>query len=325
MVNVYVIEEGTMNHIPRPLFSGGWHETNNLTIPPYGSGTVHLDTETAPNGIPTTMRWELQAGPNSGTSARFLLNDTTVSGLSDGAWTGSVWARTSNPNLIPMIYVDVNGINGGITGTMITPVDSLPTGVEAGEWFRIIGTKDDWREQQGAPIRASFYLGVYPTLEGRNQTGTIEFAGPQFEPKPYATPFAHGDMGEGYSWTGTPHNSISIREPSSISMPSPEPESLYVRYSEDGEIWDNEYVSFENKPEDIEPTLDLGQHSNIRYVDNKLKLLTDKKLYIGIVIGFSRPLSQKEIEILDSTPLEYISGKTLLNLPETTVGVSQLL
>src|SRR5690606_36973152 len=34
----------------------------------------------------------------------------------------------------------------------------------------------------------------------------------QLEEKPYATTFAHGDMGEGYSWMGDPHNSPSVRQ-----------------------------------------------------------------------------------------------------------------
>ena len=33
----------------------------------------------------------------------------------------------------------------------------------------------------------------------------------QIEYKPYATPYADGDMGEGYAWTGTAHASTSTR------------------------------------------------------------------------------------------------------------------
>ncbi len=49
---------------------------------------------------------------------------------------------------------------------------------------------------------------------------TIEVRRPQIEIKPYATTYARGDMGSGYSWAGAVNNSASIRAQSTLRLPA---------------------------------------------------------------------------------------------------------
>ncbi|MBI5151099.1 MAG: LamG domain-containing protein, partial [Candidatus Pacebacteria bacterium] len=47
-------------------------------------------------------------------------------------------------------------------------------------------------------------------------TATIYFDGVQLEAKDHASPYADGSLGSGYSWTGTPHASTSIRRAGTV-------------------------------------------------------------------------------------------------------------
>src|SRR5690606_3307596 len=65
-------------------------------------------------------------------------------------------------------------------------------------------------------------------------------AAPQYELKPQASTFVHGDMGRGYSWQGQAGNSPSVRTYSNMSIPfsgevSAEKGAVYIRmtYPED--------------------------------------------------------------------------------------------
>lgn len=199
------VAEATTNYIPNPRFSPKYPHT---IIPSGGAVSSFVDAGTGPDGTPTTFRLELQAGPSTGVSGRFLFQAPFITGLSSGAWTESVWVRTSNPDLVPMMYADVRD-GAGIVGSMVTSTTSL--GGEIGQWWRVVLTKSDWTR---SPTIATLYLGVYPRTPGA--TGTVEFAGPQFEPKDYATPYADGSLGPGHAWTGVAHASASTRGHSSV-------------------------------------------------------------------------------------------------------------
>src|SRR5699024_860071 len=60
----------------------------------------------------------------------------------------------------------------------------------------------------------------------------VMWSQPQLEKKPYATPFAAGDMGDGYHWTGTPHESSSTRDrgyvrSDAVTLPTNEGAALF--------------------------------------------------------------------------------------------------
>ncbi len=74
--------------------------------------------------------------------------------------------------------------------------------------------------------------------EDGNAGDQVDIGEIQVEAKPYATSFAHGDMGTGYSWQGTPHNSPTIRERSRVRVLAdsdiPRPVgSVYYRFAVD--------------------------------------------------------------------------------------------
>lgn len=113
----------------------------------------------------------------------------------------------------------------------------------------------------------------------------------QIEKKDHATSFAAGDMGAGYSWTGTAYASSSVRADTTISIPTSAPGSVAVRYSEDGVTWDFAYM---------ETLGTLGTYGSITHDGSNLVIASSRALYVGPVFAFADTLTAPEQATLET-------------------------
>jgi len=134
---------------------------------------------------------------------------------------------------------------------------------------------------------AGMEMEVY-TSTGRVTTFHVDAA--QIEDKSYATSYADGSLGTGYSWDGTAHGSQSSRSPASVSVAHADPiGSLALWYREAGE-WTFNYA--------IAPGA-LGASSSLSLASGTLTVATTKALTIGPLMTFDRPLTEAEQSTLN--------------------------
>src|SRR5690606_29081711 len=80
---------------------------------------------------------------------------------------------------------------------------------------------DDWTyvSVTSTPLTADdlagsirFYIYIESAIADRHDVDTMWLVQPQVEKGDEATAYADGDLGPGHRWTGTPHNSTSVRD-----------------------------------------------------------------------------------------------------------------
>lgn len=242
----WLISEETINLMPNPIASLIRHGNN-----PYASLTTERITS-ADLTHPTAGRINTATRVTAtGTNDGMIGLGSSISSMAVGkTFTVGMWVKVSKEFIgksVAFLILEYGGPSAG----RYAP-SRLYTAT--GSWQYIensITIKDEQRN--------SIY--VYFNPAGKVAGAWIEYTAVQFEEKPYSTSFTHGDMGEGYSWAGTPHNSPSIRQPASLSIPqTTPPKSAAFKYSEDGENYQIGYIDFTKSPmeSDAEPTLLLS-------------------------------------------------------------------
>jgi len=98
--------------------------------------------------------------------------------------------------------ISFNSGGGGASG---------PDHTLTGQWERLTVT--------ATPTVNTVALAILETTSA--QVATIESGAWQFEASPHATAYLDGSMGAGFSWAGTPDQSVSLRQAGRISMPAP--------------------------------------------------------------------------------------------------------
>lgn len=210
-------------------YSVGGNITLNIDGTQVASGSFG---STAFGTVPTTAYFGSDnSGTNQydGTITNFIASTPTENTTSPFYKFGSKSAKLVNAGTIPDDYttaIDPNstashtlsvyvydGTTGNIGGTVSATVAKLVFGGSVvtpasytdmgGGWWRL--------SYSAATIDASLLYGVQ-ALAGK----TIYVDGVQLEAKAYATTYGDGNLGTGYSWSGTEHESTSTRVASNL-------------------------------------------------------------------------------------------------------------
>ncbi len=158
--------------------------------------------------------------PTENTTAPYYKFGSKSAKLVNGGTTGDDYTTYIDPNstathtLSAYVYDGTTGNIGGIVdatvaklvfgSAVVTPASYTDMG---GGW---------WRLAYSAPVvDESLLYGVH-VLAGK----TIYVDGVQLEAKSYATTYADGSLGNGYSWSGSENESASVRLRSNLSYPT---------------------------------------------------------------------------------------------------------
>jgi tetratricopeptide (TPR) repeat protein len=182
-----VVEEGTTNWIINPScehdmttgwsFDGGTGATRALYTGDSAYGAVACKLKAPSEGEGLTF-WQ------------------TISVTAESDYTFSVWAKNTDLNTKPYLWVNT----AGEASTIIT---KNLEGLSQDEWRRYSLTV---AIPPGGSL-VDFGIGI-PTDASQ---GVLLVDAFQVEQKPYATTYCDGDQGTGYAWSGSPHASTSTR------------------------------------------------------------------------------------------------------------------
>lgn len=177
------LEEGTTNKITNPSFE---HSTYN-TGWSIGTGATASENTTAPYYKFGSKSLKLVASADTNATASINTGSTAVHTLSAYVYNGTSGAvgGTVDSTVAQLIY---NGVGVGTTYT--------DTG---GGWWRLNYSAAAGSGEQSYGIQVK---------SGK----TIYVDGVQLEQKAYATTYCDGALGDGYSWSGTAHESTSSRQ-----------------------------------------------------------------------------------------------------------------
>lgn len=301
---VFVIEEGTVNFIGNPVVEANVNKWTTLSEGLAASGVV--GTRELGGNFDTDAYYKLEADGVSGNVQGFLINgELKDSGATKVACSIELEVQPAGMEVYFRLSEGEFGHQDGITF------------VSTGEKQRItyvhtvVNVAFGWQPYLGVTVN-----NLLPA--NNKKPFTIKATKAQVENKAQVTSFTEGSMGSGYSWQGLPNESPSEREPGQIVVPFTDvPVFMYYRFSADGEIWQTLTSTLAGVDNLIAGTVEI--------VGSSLVVNPITTLYLGTAMSFSRVLTSEEIALLDNTPLEYISNKTLLHLPDATVGVSRLL
>lgn len=228
----FFVEEGTTNLIPNPSFEAG------LGAWTYGGSMARIEHDTTTSAVGSSSLKSIATADNNDAPATYTtgpLGTHSIEIEPSTTYTVSFWAKASREGQY-RTYHSFRGTDGTSYGTK-NENHNFTT-----EWqrFEYTFTTPD------APDIARTYM-VFYFQNGTVAGDALWVDAVQFEPKPYATSFTHGDMGEGYSWTGTPHNSASVRElgrvtTSDFSAPWGQG-AMYTRFAIDNVPTISRYVS----------------------------------------------------------------------------------
>lgn len=265
------LEEGTTNLVPNPRAA-----VDTASTVRYGqTAAVTRDVRSLGPDLPTAFKSTRGVGETDG-SCGFEVN------LAAGS------ATTGLPYMATRTCLDDVGgrqyrlwyrwITSG--GAIINDVQGTVVTSVAGQAFTLVagGT---------APATTSairfevFQSGIPSAADGEAHWDS----GLQIEQKDHATSYCDGAMGAGYSWTGTAHNSASVRAAAAVAIPCAAPGSVACRYSEDGgATWAFGYVT----------TLtgtNLGTAGKVSHDGSNLVIASDRQLLVGPVYAFADTLS----------------------------------
>jgi hypothetical protein len=118
--------------------------------------------------------------------------------------TVSCWAYVNDT---ADFWMRVRNATAGATLTSVSPT-------KTGEWEKLVYT---WENTTGGSVD----IQIWATNREDNSSTEVWVDACQVEINSFASPICHGGMGDGHSWSGTPHNSTSIRTIASLSYATP--------------------------------------------------------------------------------------------------------
>lgn len=196
--NGLIVEPGVTNRVQNPVC--GVNTTNWLSSAEFDVARVTSLPAPLPDGLSgITTAYRVTA--NQDITGSLSIQVATIGGTwsSAGAHTNSVY-----------IYVPT-----AFGGTAIELRSTNFTGSSQTVGTTDLGVRDDWQRVIAGMVLDAGDLTGAVTLRmtsGTMLTGQqLWIVGVQSEPGTVATSLAVGDMGPGYSWAGTPHNSASVR------------------------------------------------------------------------------------------------------------------
>jgi hypothetical protein len=142
---------------------------------------------------------------------RVVTSDTHVGEGSVYGLAGQLGVATGVPQTASMYVKGSGTVRARIMFTSGGGGASGPDHTLTGQWERLTVT--------ATPTVNTVALAIVETTSA--QVATIDSGAWQFEASPHATTYLDGSMGEGFSWAGTPDQSVSQRQAGRISMPAP--------------------------------------------------------------------------------------------------------
>lgn len=194
------VEEATTNLIINPSFG-----TNTTSWGTYSDRTITRDTTTAYIG---SASCKVASSLLINADAFAMTYSPGITAAGAGSYTWSAWVFVPTTWTGGSICLDVRDFVGG-TGAGLKAYANMST---KGVWQRVTNTFT----VVGGDLTGNLYVGV------DTQWKASEFfyiTNIQLEAKAYATSFADGSLGTGYTWAGTAHASESTRAMASIVMP----------------------------------------------------------------------------------------------------------
>lgn len=194
------VEEATTNLIINPSF-----DTNTTSWNTYSDRTLTRDTTVAYIG---SASCKVTSALLIGADAFAMKYSPGITAAGAGSYTWSAWVFVPTTWTGGSICLDVRDFVGG-TGAGLKAYANMST---KGVWQRVTNTFT----VVGGDLTGNLYVGV------DTQWKASEFfyiTNIQLEAKAYATSFADGSLGTGYTWAGTAHASESTRAMASIVMP----------------------------------------------------------------------------------------------------------
>lgn len=275
-VKAALTEEATTNLLLNPSA-----EVNTTSHGGWGAGVPAptRDTTTAFSGTASLRQTTPGTNPSEG------LSYSTATGLAlTGArtFTGSVYVKGAGSLQVQLTAYYTDSTSQSVV------VDATATG----SWARVVTAP---LTTNGAKTVNSLAL-VVRTAFNLAQAVTFWTDAAQVEEKPYATSYADGSLGVGYTWLGSPHASASTRGKATITVPHPTvPAALACRYSEDdGQTWLFGY---------LETLGTLGSRLSITHTGGNLVLApTQRGVRVGPLLTFDRPLTAGERTRLVTAP-----------------------
>lgn len=221
----WLVEEGTVNLHLNPLAVGpisghgatGWYMWASATT----IYTRSIDTALNHEGIGSWFRVDVSDKGEAGNTftLRSQVTDLSLIGPTGGSpvsmsmWVASSRSQTLNMSLRALIEdVHTEVASGSFT------IGPTPSRISL-----------SYTVPSGTSITA-FYFAFPPTATFLSNGDVYWLSGAQLEMNPYATSFATGSMGTGFSWSGAANASTSIRADASFSTPVPAWGAVYIRH-----------------------------------------------------------------------------------------------
>ena len=216
-VGAYV-EEGTTNYITNPRA-----ENTDTDWTLLAGGTMTRITVTEPIGPLAAAKFLRFTTPGTAAAEGGRANGTFTMTGATNSFIGSVYLRGSGT---VQIVTRIHYTDGTFSESLATDVPLTAT------WTRHVTPSvaiTTAKTTQYASVRVQTNI---------TQVITIDAALAQVEAKTYATTYADGAMGTGYSWVGTAHGSQSVRAVTTIGFDStsritPKQGAIVVRFRPD--------------------------------------------------------------------------------------------
>ncbi len=204
----WFVEEGTTNLVVRTQ--------NELPSTTFTNSTAHFTRTIISNEICRIERLVENAGwVYSGNTA-----ETYIVSAGD-IWTQSLEVRGDNINWAnpSLIVLQLWGKTSPEAERSEHSTNRQVIGIEELEdgWRRVTA-RSEWKFDCVSAGGSIFCYSL--AIEAGH---IVEVRRPQIEARPYATTYARGDMGTGYSWAATPHQSASIRQDARLGLSSTVP------------------------------------------------------------------------------------------------------
>lgn len=190
-----MVEEATTNGVPDPSFENATLATNWSA----NAATITRDTTCAYLGATSGKTVTNNLGGGEGIGVVGTVGPAAVAGQT---WTASVWVRGSGNLTLQIAERDAAGTNlVSSIGTNFTATDN---------WTRITTTY--------TLVHASAAKITAKVLTQGAQLATYWIDCMQLEQKAYATSYAEGSLGTGYTWAGTVNSSASTRAATGVRV-----------------------------------------------------------------------------------------------------------
>lgn len=189
---IYLADPEKTNYINNPSFEN--NVTDSWTH--NGEGTVAQDSSQAFYGYDSLKATQPSS---SGDELEFY---TTIN-TTGTSFTFSLYAKNGNIETTPQIYIiQKDGTGGG--GSELKSSSKSLSAMSDSQWIRY----SVYIEQSETGIQSVI---LKLTVKGDSKQGYFYVDAVQFEGEDISS-YLDGDLGDGYDWTGTAHNSPSTRE-----------------------------------------------------------------------------------------------------------------